>query len=176
LAEAAADGSFSHVAQLLSRGDDSVDVNAKNQHGHTALHEIAAATASDISSHDRLAVVDKLVDSGADVAARNSKGHTPLHIAADVGNADAASALLARRGVDANAIDGGGNTPLHFAAEMGHSAVAEVLLEGGATVNRKNNDGHTPARLTDAVRWHEEKYRQIVRVIERYGGELRRSV
>ena len=122
-----------------------------------------------------MAVVDKLVDSGADVAAQNSKGHTPLHIAADVGNADAASALLARRGVDVNAIDGNGNTPLHGAAEMGQSAVAEVLLEGGATVSRKNNDGRTPAHLTDAVRWHEEKYRQIVRVLERYGGELRRN-
>ena len=175
LAEVAAEGSFSLVAQLLSRGN-SVDVNAKNEYGHTALHEIAAATSANISSHDRLAVVDKLVESGADVAAQNSKGHTALHIAADVGNADAASALLARRGVDVNAVDGEGNTPLHFAAEMGHSAVAEVLLEGGATVARKNVDGRTPAHLTDAIRWHEDKYREIVRVLKRYGGELRRHV
>jgi len=175
LAEVAAEGSFSLVAQLLSRGN-SVDVNAKNEYGHTALHEIAAATSADISSHDRLAVVDKLVEGGADVAAQNSKGHTALHIAADVGNADAASALLARRGVDVNAVDGEGNTPLHFAAEMGHSAVAEVLLEGGAIVARQNVDGRTPAHLTDAIRWHEDKYREIVRVLKRYGGELRRHV
>lgn len=174
LVEAAADGSFSLVAQLLALGGNSVEVNAKNEYGHTALHEIAAATSADISSHDRLAVVDKLLDGGADVAAQNLKGHTPLHIAADVGNADAASALLARRGVDVNAIDGGGNTPLHFAAEMGHSAVAEVLLERGATVNTMNSNGRTPAHLTDAIRWHEYKHSEIVRVLKRYGGELRR--
>lgn len=177
LGEAAAKGSPSLVAQLISRGGTSLDLNAKNEYGHTPLHEVAAAASVDVSSHDRLAVVDKLLDGGADAAAQNLKGHTPLHIAADVGNADAASALLSRRGrgVDVNAVDSEGNTPLHFAAEMGHSAVAEVLLESGAVVGASNSDGRTPAHLTESIRWHAEKHGEIVRILKRYGGELRRS-
>ena len=177
LHEAAAAGSPSLVAQLLSKSGSAVDVNAQNEYGHTALHEVAGVSADAVPSQDRLAVVDMLLDGGADVTLQNKKGHTALHIAADVGNADAVSALLKRaRSIDVNAADAGGNTPLHFAAEMGHAAAAEVLIESGATVGPLNADGRTPAQLTDAIKWHDEKHGEIVRVLKRYGGELRRGL
>ena len=168
LTEVSAAGDHESVVELIQRG--AVDINAKNAYGHTALHDAVSAP----DTEERSAIVGSLLAGGADPAVQNSKGHTALHVAADVGNADAASSLLVT-GVDVNAVDGEGNTPLHFAAEMGHAPVAEVLLEGGAAVHQQNDEGQTAAHLTEKVRWHEKRHQEITHVIRRFGGELRRQ-
>ena len=53
------------MAQLLSKGGSAVDVNAQNEYGHTALHEVAGVSADAVPSQDRIAVVDKLLEYGA---------------------------------------------------------------------------------------------------------------
>ena len=168
LTEVSAAGDHESVGELIQRG--AVDINAKNAYGHTALHDAVSAP----DTEGRSAIVGSLLAGGADPAVQNSKGHTALHVAADVGNADAASSLLVT-GVEGNAGDGEGNTPLDFAAEMGHAPVAEVLLEGGAAVHQQNDEGQTAAHLTEKVRWHEERHKEITHVIRRFGGELRRQ-
>jgi len=73
-----------------------------------------------------------------------------LHDAARVGDLDAVHRLIAD-GADLNAGDpAGGSTPLIVAATFGRSDVASALIDAGADVNLRNNEGST-ALLTAAL-------------------------
>ena len=69
-----------------------------------------------------------------------------IHDAAEEGNIEAVKQHIAA-GTDVNAKDGGW-TPLHQAAYKGHKEIAELLIEKGAGVDAKTDDGLTPLRLT----------------------------
>ncbi|MBK9126337.1 MAG: ankyrin repeat domain-containing protein [Phycisphaerales bacterium] len=87
--------------------------------------------------------VEQFLADGASVAARDVDLCTPLHMAASVGNARAARALI-DRGAEIDARDAGGETPLHKAAAQGASELVELLVSHGADASARDLAGMTP--------------------------------
>jgi ankyrin repeat protein len=48
---------------------------------------------------------------------------------------------LLKKGVDVNCRDKDGRTPLYFAAYQGHSQIVDALIEKGAHLEIKDNEG-----------------------------------
>ncbi len=119
-----------------------VDINAKDSNGRTALHR--AAKANDA------AAIPILLFSGADINAKDNVGKTPLHYAIQAGNSAAISVLLFI-GADINAKDNAGLTPLHYAAQANNAAAIPVLLSSGVDINAKDNVGKTPLHYAIAI-------------------------
>jgi hypothetical protein len=99
----ASDGDAAGVQGLLARG---ADVNAKDDHGRTALMEA--------SWNGQLAVVQTLLAKGADVSAKDGWGETALMKASWNGQPEVVQALLAK-GADVHAQDNSGQTALSMA-------------------------------------------------------------
>ena len=111
------------------------DVNARDQHGKTALHQSAGAP------FNHLLLPDVLLELGAEVGARATSGETPLHSAASARHAHAAR-LLIDAGADVEAQTKRGQTPLEFAIQRAHNAqlprllaFVDVMLDAGAKVS-----------------------------------------
>ncbi|PYM90590.1 MAG: hypothetical protein DME04_22630 [Candidatus Rokuibacteriota bacterium] len=140
--EAAAAGRLERVRELLAARPDLVAARAPD--GWTALH---------LAAHFRqLPVVDFLLHRGADVNARseNSHANTALHAAAAGGAARALVQRLVEASVQVDAKQGGGYTGLHEAASIGRADLVAVLLEAGASVESRTDEGRTPAELARA--------------------------
>ena len=86
-------GSLEAAVALTERG---ADINAKNDHGDTALHLRCRRT--------RRRSWNGLLEHGADIAVRNDDGEPPLHVAAR-SNAREAVALLITRGANVHTRD-----------------------------------------------------------------------
>ena len=52
--------------------------------------------------------------------------------------------------MDLNACSQGDSTLLHFAAASGNTAIARFLLDRGAAVNRRDNEGASPLHVASA--------------------------
>jgi ankyrin repeat protein len=125
----------------------SVDVNAADMHGATALHE--ACMRRDSNS------VLALVSAGADVYARDRYGHTALMRAAGRGADACVRTLLDKDKRVACVAAHDGMTPLHAAAAMGSAACVQLLVEANAPVDaavveRGTRPLHLAARRGDA--------------------------
>lgn len=77
------------------------------------------------------------------VDAPNDKGETPLMIAAIRGSLPAVKALV-QRGA---AINRAGWTPLHYACSGPDNGVAAWLIERGAEINARSDNGTTPLMM-----------------------------
>ena len=51
---------------------------------------------------------------------------------------------ILKTGPKGNAVSEVGWTPLHWSAWIGHKEVSKLLIEKGADMNTKTDDGHTP--------------------------------
>ena len=123
-----------HVRRQLERG---AKINQPNELGYTAI-----ITAAD---YNRLEVVKCLIDSGADVNQPTPTGYTALIAASYKGNVEMAQLLL-RNG--AHVDQGyGGETPLVLAVRNRKLAMVEILVDGGASVEAANAEGHTPLEI-----------------------------
>lgn len=125
----AAKGDLEMVVRMLNEGDD---VNSKCRGGDTPLHRAAAGGDA--------AVVAELIQRGADVHARDNTNKTPLHDAKSI----EAIEVLVRAGADINAQSKWGDTPLHINAFWCYGDRCQKLIELGADLEVRANDGGTP--------------------------------
>lgn len=155
------------VARLLI--DRGADVNAISREGGTALTH-----ACDFGAYN---IVELLISSGADVNLHlqsSPYGWTPLTAAIGLGGYERIVRLLLIRGADVNlALRWSGDTPLMLAARDGFADIAATLLDGGADMNRQNNDGQTALMIAIENRhrraqgWPDEFFETVRILVER---------
>lgn len=96
-------------------------------------------------------LVGTLLTPGAkhNVNAKDKYGRTALMYAASRGNGYFAKNLISleKKNVDVNARDKNGWTALMFASGVGSVSCVKALIEAGADVNAKGNDGRTALRI-----------------------------
>lgn len=182
--EAARDGKLTRVEQLIAK--DPKLVNSRDDHafaplhwaatnGHTEVltflldHGAEPDARSEFGMTPLILVKDGCKDlmvilagHGADVRAKANNGYSALHSAARYGSQDAADYLLAK-GVDVNVRCAGPfGTPLTIAAANGQTALARLLLDKGADINFRTDDGAT-ALHDAAFRGHAETVELLLR-------------
>ena len=160
-------GSLDQIRTLLDHG---AEINAKGQHGWTALHWTALCPS--IKEEQRRSRVELLLARGAQINAKDDSGMTPLHHAAwgtglangaeivqtliahgaevDIlaatllGDGDRVRGLLEKNpaSVEAGFVNGG-PPALYYAALHGRDEVAKELIRWKANVNHRDNTGET---------------------------------
>jgi len=121
------------VLGLLLKG---VDPNQADSRGRTALFVAVR--------EDSLRALDSLLASPQTrVDEPNATGETPLMIAAIRGSLPAVKALV-KRGA---AVNRKGWTPLHYACSGPDNGVAAFLIEQGAELNARSENGTTPLMM-----------------------------
>ena len=109
-----------------------------------------------------LAADPTLLSNRSENTAESLLGNTALHWASANGQLSAAEWLLARDGVEVNGKNHGGGTPLHSAAAHARAAVAATLLDAGADIASKDENGDTPR---DAA--SRRGYRSVEAILDR---------
>ncbi|MDQ2919482.1 MAG: ankyrin repeat domain-containing protein [Verrucomicrobiota bacterium] len=127
-------------AQKSSPVPQSVDVNARDENGRTALW---LATA-----RDERATVQHLLDQGADVDRVDSNGITPLMMAADRGDLDLLETFLAHK-PDRDFLDSKGHSALHHAIMAGRSEALALLLDSRPEPQLSEKEGAEFLSLAD---------------------------
>ncbi len=160
---AAAGGKVEVAKALVESG---ADVNVANGAGLTPLHLAAESR--------RGAMARFLLANGAkpSLSIRDRHGNTPLLYAVAGGqesepkamvlatgtvvytaektqSAEELAEILLAAGADPNTPTNLGNTPLHIAAYRGRVRACKLLLESGADLTRRNNDGETAEMLAE---------------------------
>jgi ankyrin repeat protein len=122
------------IELLIRRG---ADVNGRDRHGNTALHNAAVFGKSDN--------VRALLEHGADPNRTNNQGTTALLRAAGsfLFTPEIVTMLL-RRGANPKARDNQGKTALHYAVLGNRSDVMKQLLDLGLDPNSTDQHGDTP--------------------------------
>jgi ankyrin repeat protein len=134
------------VKSLIQHG---ADTDAMDNEGNTPLH--AAVELDQTGQFSKL-----LLDAGADpnqVSPANPKyawldGKSPFHRAAESGNEIAVTHML-NAGAQVNGRDAKGRTALHLAAQRDQSHVAKLLVEHGADLLAKDDQGLIPGERGD---------------------------
>ena len=154
-AVAALAGRHFKLAQVLHRNGSSVEPPFNYQ--VTPLH--SAALYGDFE------MVQELLEYGMDVNAQTNIGNTPLNYAFQFqyGHPDDSrvARLLIERGADPNTQGYMGLTPLHRTLGSGRIEVTRVLIEHGASVEVKNDEGESPLDVVTS----EEQSDEIMKLL-----------
>ncbi|KAK7999276.1 hypothetical protein PG990_011876 [Apiospora arundinis] len=148
LQEAVLCGSDEAALSLIEAG---ANPDLGNSLGETVLMTALAG--------QRLRVVDRLLDLGADVTLRSRDGTTALEQAIRHNLLGAVTKILAY-GEDIRA-ELGINTSLQVAARFGASNIIDVLLEHGADLEYKDDEGLTPLVIA-ASKGHLDAVKQLL--------------
>ena len=142
------------TAALLDAG---ADLEARDEAGETPLHRAAG-------NYDNPAVMTTLLDAEADPNARDEDGRTTPALRGSIQCQSRGDDRVARRRSDVNAQDKFGRTPLHWVARYSADpsmtmlldadkhgvtfnadlAVMTALLDAGANLEARDEDGRTP--------------------------------
>jgi ankyrin repeat protein len=107
----------------------------------------ADGTVADAARLRDIAAVRALLRQGADVNAAQGDGMTALHWAAQQGDAEIVSMLVAA-GANIRATTRlGGFTPIHLASQAGHAQIVAALIAAGSNVNAKTTTGASPLMM-----------------------------
>ena len=139
--------------KLLNDRPRTVDVNAPQGDGTTALHWAA--------HRDDLAAADLLIRSGARANVANELGATPLHLACTNRSAAMIERLLAA-GADPNAALLSGETVLMTCARTGAARAVKALVARGADVNAKEHEHQQTALMWAAAERHPDVVQLLI--------------
>ncbi|XP_076388741.1 uncharacterized protein LOC100882118 isoform X2 [Megachile rotundata] len=168
----AARGNNIRVVEYLAEAVESLNGDATDCTGATALHHAASAghpamitALSNISrielnatdkkgqtpihcacAEEHLEAVEVLIGLGANVDAQDSEGNTPLHVATRTRHT-AIAQLLLKAGANTEITDEMGFTPLHVAASQGCKGILDSMIQHGAALNKQCKYGNTPLHL-----------------------------
>lgn len=148
-------GNLDVVKYLIGKGSS---INVKDKDGKTPLgiaierkYNDVVACLQQILNEQLLAAIENgnlntiknLISEGANVNAKGTLvGISPMHLAVENQDIDFIEFLLSKK-ADINNTDGQGRTPLFWASYSGYSDVVRYLIDQGANVNIKNQDGKT---------------------------------
>ncbi|KAF3422214.1 hypothetical protein E2986_02757 [Frieseomelitta varia] len=135
----AAQGNNVHVVEYLAEAVESLNGDATDCTGATALHH--AASAGHPTMITALANVPRI-----ELNARDKKGQTPVHYACTQEHLEAVEVLIGL-GANVDAQDSEENTPLHVATRTRHTAIAQLLLRTGANTELTDEMGFTPLHV-----------------------------
>lgn len=128
-----------HKAIVQYLAEKGADVTATDREGNTALHEACLFGRGWRS----VEVASVLLERGADITMANKNGKTPLELACCSGNREMVEFLLWKMKNTPNA----GSSlcgSLHSVTRTGRVDIAQLLVEAGASVNCRNENGETP--------------------------------
>ncbi|XP_078053518.1 uncharacterized protein LOC144478972 isoform X1 [Augochlora pura] len=135
----AAQGTNMDVVEYLAETVESLNGDATDCTGATALHHAASAGVPNV-----ITALSKI--SSIELNATDKKGQAPLHYACAKGNLAAVEVLIGLN-ANMNAQDVEGNTPLHVATRTRHTAIAQLLLRAGADTEITDHMGFTPLHV-----------------------------
>ncbi|MCG8340757.1 MAG: ankyrin repeat domain-containing protein, partial [Cytophagales bacterium] len=126
-------------------------IRTRDSEGKTPLHDAAGKGDKDAAK--------ALVKADADVNAQDDEGETPLHCTVQEGDKDVLDILLGASNIQVDTKDNEGRTPLYDAVEEALEKAGEerekaiyvikALLEKGAQVKEKAEDGKSPFELAE---------------------------
>ena len=164
LHKAAREGDADRVRKLLDAG---ADVNGRNS--SKAVKLLSGGTPLQWTSlhyaayYGHLEIAEILISRGADLDADDPYYSTPLYLAVEEGHPEVVEFLISK-GAKVNVkSSSSGYTPLHRAA---WGPVALMLLEKGAKVNARDNDGKT---ALDQATWSDNG--GTAALLRKHGGE-----
>lgn len=128
-----------------SRVIERFNVNVKDNHFHTPLHEAAYFSVDD--SHFK--VTEILLKNGADVYARSKLGKSPMHFLVRKSNLKVIKLLLDYE-ANNNSKDEDGETPLFEAVRFDNSEIVKLLIDNNSYVNTSSTkNGLTPLHVAN---------------------------
>ncbi|WP_067270276.1 ankyrin repeat domain-containing protein [Mitsuaria sp. 7] len=125
-----------HAATVMKLLLEGVDPNVRDKQGNTALHVA-------IREESGKAFETLLKSPGTDVSAINQAGETPLMLAALKGQLDWARELVKRGAL----VNEPGWSALHYAAAGPNEHLVRWLVEQGAEIDARSDNGTTPLMM-----------------------------
>ena len=127
-------GYHADVVQVLI--DAGANIEARDNSGYSPLHFACSSGSPDS--------VKMLVRAGAGVRVTNNYGDTCLIFAASRGHTEIVRYLVGLKEVEVDHTDDEDGTALHWAADNNHADVVQVLIDAGANIEVRDNNGYSP--------------------------------
>lgn len=147
-----------NAINALIKGGAQTEEQDKN--GETPLHFAA--------KNNWVDALNVLLDNGAQISSRAQHKRTPLHFAAMKGHSKVIEAIATKKPEAVQDVDHKEETPLHLAATFNRGPAIEALINAGAGMNDKNNDGNTPLHLAA-----KKKSKEAIQVLVDKGADKR---